>query len=53
MQQKDSRGGKRRGAGRKPAPYKSKQISFRINPEWEKEIKEIVKKKIAELKKGT
>ena len=46
------RGGKRNGAGRKPAPYKTKTISFRIRETWEKEIKETVKNKILELKKN-
>jgi hypothetical protein len=36
-------GGKRKGAGRNPAP------SFRIRVEWEKEIKETVKAKIIAL----
>ncbi len=44
-----NRGGKRKGAGRKPAPYKTKTISFRIRVEWEKEIKETVKAKILAL----
>jgi len=47
---KDSkRGGKRDGAGRKPAPYQTKTISFRVRIEWEKIIKDIVKKKLLEL----
>jgi hypothetical protein len=46
------RGGKRNGAGRKPAPYKTKTLSFRIREAWEKEIKETVKNKILELTKN-
>jgi len=42
-------GGKRKGAGRKPAPYKTKTLSFRIRVEWEKEIRETVKAKIVAL----
>ena len=42
-------GGKRKGAGRKPSPYKTKTVSFRIRAEWEKEIKETVKAKILAL----
>ena len=47
-----NRGGKRKGAGRKPAPYKTKTLSFRIRVEWENEIKEIVKAKILALTKN-
>ena len=42
-------GGKRKGAGRKPAPYKTKTVSFRVRLEWEKEIRETVKAKILAL----
>jgi hypothetical protein len=42
-------GGKRKGSGRKPAPYKTKTVSFRIRVEWEEEIKETVKAKIIAL----
>ena len=42
-------GGKRKGAGRKPSPYKTKTVSFRIREEWEKEVKETVKAKIIAL----
>jgi len=45
-------GGKRKGAGRKPAPYKTKTVSFRIRVEWEKEIKDTVKAKIIALKEN-
>lgn len=45
------KGGKREGAGRKPASYEHKSISFRVRLEWIEEIKEVVKIKIEELKK--
>jgi hypothetical protein len=45
-------GGKRKGAGRKPASYKTKTIAFRIRLEWEKEIRETVKAKITALTKN-
>lgn len=48
-----NKGGKRKGAGRKPAPYKTKTVSFRVREEWESEIKETVKAKILELQKQT
>lgn len=36
-------GGKRAGAGRKKATVKTKQIRFSIEPEHEKELKQVVK----------
>jgi hypothetical protein len=42
-------GGKRKGAGRKSAPYKTKTIAFRVRVEWVQEIKSTVKAKVAEL----
>lgn len=45
----NTKGGKRNGAGRKPAPYKTKTISFRVRIEWEEKIRSIVKSKIKEL----
>ena len=42
-------GGKRKGAGRKPAPYKTKTIAFRVRVEWAEEVKQTVKDKIAHL----
>ena len=45
-------GGKRNGAGRKPARYQTKTISFRVLVEWENIIKELVSNKIQELKKS-
>jgi hypothetical protein len=43
-------GGKRKGAGRKKLPYKTKTISFRIKPEWEQKIKKVVRAEIKKLK---
>jgi len=48
-----NKGGKRKGAGRKPAPYKTKTIAFRVRVEWADEIKAMVKDKIQDLKTGT
>ena len=48
---KNKRGGKRKGAGRKPAPYKTTTIAFRVRVEWVAIIKKLVKKKVEELKK--
>lgn len=45
-----SHGGKRHGAGRKPSGIDTKTISFRIHPEWEQRIKEVVRKEIAKIK---
>ena len=47
---KKERGGKRPFSGRKPAPYQTKTISFRVRIEWVDDIKAIIKKRIAELK---
>lgn len=44
------KGGKRKGAGRKPASYTTKTIAFRVRTEWVEEIKETVKQKIKQLK---
>jgi len=44
-------GGKRKGAGRKPAPYQTKTIAFRVRVEWVEVIKTTVKTKVAELSK--
>jgi hypothetical protein len=45
-------GGKREGAGRKPLPYKTKVISFRVKSEFIKDIKTCVLEKIKELNNG-
>jgi hypothetical protein len=50
MKQKN-KGGKRVGSGRKPAPYQTKTIAFRVRIEWVEEIKLMVKNKIKELSK--
>ena len=47
------KGGKRKGAGRKPAPYKTKTIAFRIRVEWLEVIKSTVKAKVAELSQNS
>jgi len=44
-----TKGGKRNGAGRKPASYQTKTIAFRVRVEWVQEIKDLVGAKIAEL----
>lgn len=48
-----TKGGKRKGAGRKPAPYQTKTISFRVRVDFENSIKKTVKDKIIELSKET
>ena len=47
------KGGKRKGAGRKPAPYKTKTISFRVRLEWVEAIKSTVKDKVVELSQNS
>ena len=47
-----NQGGKRKGAGRKPAPYQTKTISFRVRAEWTEQIKQIVKNEIDKLLKN-
>jgi hypothetical protein len=47
------KGGKRKGAGRKPAPYQTKTISFRVRLEWVEVIKSTVKAKVAELSQNS
>ena len=49
----ENRGGKRKGAGRKPAPYKTITIAFRVRTEWANEIKATVKQKLSELRKNS
>jgi len=44
-----TKGGKRKGAGRKPAPYITKTISFRVREEWADVIKTLVKAEIKHL----
>ena len=50
---KIKQGGKRKGAGRKPAPYKTKTIAFRIRFEWAEVIKSTVKAKVSELSQNS
>lgn len=50
---KETRGGKRKGAGRKPAPYQTKTIAFRVRLEWVEVIKSMVKDKVAELSQNS
>jgi hypothetical protein len=45
-------GGKRKGAGRKPAPYKTKTIAFRVRVEWADGIKAMVKDRLHDLSSG-
>jgi hypothetical protein len=42
-------GGKRPNAGRKKSPHKTKIISFRVRPEWEKEIRILVRTRMFQL----
>ena len=41
-------GGKRKGAGRKPAPYKTKTVAFRVRVEYVERLKQLVKTAVAE-----
>lgn len=45
-------GGARKGAGRKPAPYQTTTIAFRVRTDWVDPVKEAVKKEIIRLKKS-
>jgi hypothetical protein len=47
---KETRGGKREGAGRKPSGIEWKTVSFRIKEEWREPIKKVVRKQIKHLK---
>lgn len=42
-------GGKRPNAGRKKTPHKTKIITFRIRPEWEREIRILVRTRMFQL----
>ena len=46
---KIKKGGKRKGAGRKPAPYKTKTIAFRVRVEWAEAVKNLVICYVAQL----
>lgn len=50
---KTNRGGKRKGAGRKPAPYKTTTVSVRVRTEWVEPVKEAIKTTVDKLKKTT
>ena len=50
---KKMQGGKRKGAGRKPAFYQTKTIAFRVRLEWVEAIKSTVKGKVAELSQNS
>ena len=43
MQKKNNKGGKRKGAGRKTAPYQTQTIAFRVRVEFVEPIKIMVK----------
>ena len=45
-------GGKRNGSGRKPAPYQTKTIAFRVRVEFVEPIKKMVKDYVSERLKG-
>jgi hypothetical protein len=45
-----TKGGKRKGAGRKLAPYKTTTIAFRVRIEWVSELKNLINNRIKELK---
>jgi hypothetical protein len=47
------KGGKRKGSGRKPSPYQTKTISFRVRVEWVEVINSMVKAKVAELSQNS
>lgn len=50
MNKKETRGGKRQGAGRKKSGTETKTISFRVDVRHVEAVSELVKSKIAELK---
>lgn len=50
---RETKGGKRKGAGRKPTPYQTKTIAFRVRVEWVEVIKSTVKDKVAELSQNS
>lgn len=47
------KGGKRKGAGRKPAPYKTKAVAFRVREQWVDKFKDDVRKLIKSYKDET
>lgn len=53
MKAKKQRGGKRKGAGAKRKPYRTKVLSVRVRESWYDECKRVVNDKVAELKSLT
>jgi len=53
INKKETRGGKRPFSGRKPVPYQTKTIAFRVRVEWVDVIKSMVKAKVAELSQNS
>lgn len=51
MKKQETRGGSRPNSGRKPKPYKTKVVTFRVREEWVDVIKKTVKDKINKLNK--
>lgn len=50
---KENRGGKRKGAGAKRKPYRTKVLSVRVRESWYDECEKLIKGKVAELKSLT
>lgn len=50
---KKQRGGKRKGAGAKRKPYRTKVLSVRVRESWYDECEKLIKGKVAELKSLT
>ena len=46
-----TKGGKRKGAGRKPAPYQTKTISFRVRVDLADDLRNSIKQFIKQYKK--
>ena len=49
----NTKGGKRKGSGRKKAPYITKTIAFRVRVEFVEVIKSTVKAKVSELSQNS
>jgi hypothetical protein len=52
MKKKKIQGGKRKGSGRKKAPYETKTIAFRVRVEFVEPIKKMVKDYVSERLQG-
>jgi len=52
INKKETRGGKRPFSGRKPVPYQTKTIAFRVRVEFVEPIKKMVKDYVSERLKG-